>query len=484
MEANVKQILTLVAQYQMKFSGKINSNEALARASSLANPNRSISYKRRDTGYLAFSITNVREEYLKKLTMTSLSGFLYRMLDEHDFDYDYKDFHLIDESNGTYDPETTKLTSTDPNNVENRVNLEDKRKIIENFLDHYFKYNPDIHVRSAHVPTITNVDRETGEMIGDLTRNVEIDTSEYPLPSGDIFSRWNRYEENHYEQIRKITNDIYAYKPDIEYIIQPYDIFSSKARAEEFKDKYENELANTIRLVQVGAPSFLASWEPNRESINHSNKNTRILDAMLEQSKKDTKTYTDMVGKRKEVQKKKEILKQGYDDPGLYKNAPSASKNKDSVGDQTAVRGKDIEPRPKEERPIVHSATKGNKIRKANLQIEHPNQTNLICDSNSDAQEQKWVEHKGTKYSMDPKGKGYDRNGDEKITWDDIPDDQGAGDEDEIPIQVIHFKNDPKTKQMTVEKKQFMTEAEGPGSKEEIRGMKQPAQGPGSGVAK
>ena len=61
-------------------------------------------------GLIAY--TNLREEYLKRFTMTSFIGFIYRALKE----YPHED--------------------------------EDK-EIIQTFLDSFFKFNPDLHVRSA-----------------------------------------------------------------------------------------------------------------------------------------------------------------------------------------------------------------------------------------------------------------------------------------------------------------------------------------------
>jgi hypothetical protein len=90
--------------------------------------------------HINISITNLREEYMKKLIMTGLIGYLYRMIGE------YKDY--------TFDDKLKKSSE---------LSEEDLTKIfreqIENFIKRNFEYNPDYHVRSAKVKEMGDPER-------------------------------------------------------------------------------------------------------------------------------------------------------------------------------------------------------------------------------------------------------------------------------------------------------------------------------------
>lgn len=144
-----------------------------------------------------FSFTNMREEYIRKFTLTAISGYIYRMLDEYKVD---EDIEIVPEENITkedyekyayvpwdfydkvefekvyiqplrdavYTPPNSGLTEAQIAKEKTLFNHEMAEKIIakqkerkkflfmhkhcilKSFIDKLFRYNPDRHVRSAY----------------------------------------------------------------------------------------------------------------------------------------------------------------------------------------------------------------------------------------------------------------------------------------------------------------------------------------------
>ena len=470
LKCEYSKIAILTDKYKDLFIKKITDIDALTHLEKMADPYRGPSYKRDQRGYLAFSITNLDKEYQRRLLMTSLIGYLYRMWDEHEFDYTYKLFNLLDDPEfkaKKYSEDLLKSGSIDPNNVENRVSVEDKREIIQNFLDAHLRYNPDIHVSEATIPTRDEPDIQV--KINTIFKNAEDEEVNYPIPAADTFARWERYQDNHYEQLRLLTDAVYAIKPNFEYVIHPYDIFSTSQKAKDFRSKYEKELANTIKLVEVGHPTFLEAWRENREVVDAGNRNTRVLDAMLEETSKADKLMAEMTKKRKEVLKKKEVLKLGPDDKFVY-NTPGADKNKESYGKDNAVEITNEEgdvQKPMSERQIVYSSSDGpHKKARAKKEAQQKLKEQLKEKESvkgKDADENIVEINTGdgvvNKFSVDQDGGNYERETYRNFDKD-FPDDQGEGDEDMTEIRIIELKSDKKTKTGQTRFKKMFVEAE------------------------
>lgn len=466
LKCEYSKIATLTAEYKDLFIRKITDMDALMHLERMADPYRGPSYKRDQRGYLAFSITNLDKEYQRRVLMTSLIGYLYRMWDEHEFDYSHKLLHLLDDPEfkaKKYSEELLNSGSIDPNNVENRVSTEDKKEIIKNFLDTYLKYNPDIHVSEATVPTREEPDLEV--KINTVFENAEGEKDHYPIPPADTFARWERYQDNHYEQVRLLTDAIYAIKPNYEYVIHPYDIFPTPQKAKDFRSKYEKELANTIKLVEVGHPTFLEAWRGNRDAVDAGNRNTRVLDAMLEETSKADKLMAEMTKKRKEVLKKKEILKLGPDDKFIY-NTPGADKNEKSYGKDNAVEitNEDgVVQKPMSERQIVYSSSDG-PHKKARAKKEAQQKLKEKGKEPQEKETANEIELKTgdgnvNKFSVDRAGGDYERETYRNFDKD-FPDDQGEGDDDMTEIRLIELKSDRKTKTGQTRIKKMFVEAE------------------------
>ena len=92
--------------------------------------------------WLNMSITNLSEQYMRRLLMTSFVGYSYRTLEEYEYE-------LTDEEYS----ELRKMKSQDERDefkAERLVEHKQEQKIIRKFLNRTYKYNPDIHVRGSY----------------------------------------------------------------------------------------------------------------------------------------------------------------------------------------------------------------------------------------------------------------------------------------------------------------------------------------------
>lgn len=135
--------------------------------------------------FTCFSITNLRESYMKRLLMLSIVGFTYRCLDEY-------------------------------NGCDNK-----NKEEIKKFLDSIFEFDPDYHVKKSSkkksdIETVLNEDNKIDKII-------KLDN----IPA-DTFYRIDNYININYECIRNMVEDIYVEKPDFDYIINIYDSFRNR----------------------------------------------------------------------------------------------------------------------------------------------------------------------------------------------------------------------------------------------------------------
>lgn len=113
------------------------------------------------------SVTNLSERYMKKLHVTGLIGFLYRMLNEwrvpdgvpvtsvHEYLKDPTQMDLTaDELKRATDKQKQEY-------AENKEFMEKYRLPVAMFLEHVFQFNPDEHVRSSYRPNAGDPTRKS-----------------------------------------------------------------------------------------------------------------------------------------------------------------------------------------------------------------------------------------------------------------------------------------------------------------------------------
>lgn len=101
-----------------------------------------------DESYINISLTNMRDEYWRKIHFTALVGYQYRVLEE------YKPY---DEDSPEYEKAKSELLESGYTDSEAKEKLDkefdEKNKaeyeIIRRFLDRNFEFNPDRHLRPA-----------------------------------------------------------------------------------------------------------------------------------------------------------------------------------------------------------------------------------------------------------------------------------------------------------------------------------------------
>lgn len=265
-------------------------------------------------GILLFSYTDLRASYLKKLLMTGMIGFLNRACDEWNVPddcpvipvYDYvKNPKLLCDPSVLSEEEQAKLDSEalksyklkEPirqeraKEIQQQHELMKKRIIVKEFIEYLFQFDPDKHVRSAHVPNVNDNERklldtpaanlaiahkarkdklfnDDAETIKELkkingktlqNRNEKpvaaivkqarvlknpkqkdpavVENTTEMIPPADIFHRFTHYFDTNYEELRDVVNDLYCEKPDLETAINPYVFYTDEtAKALNFKD--------------------------------------------------------------------------------------------------------------------------------------------------------------------------------------------------------------------------------------------------------
>jgi hypothetical protein len=139
------------------------------------------------------------------------------------------------------------------------------------------------------------------------------DTVTNNIPPHDVFHRFKMYYTENYENLRDAVNALYVERPDLELAINPYSWHDSKEDAELFKKQHADEVIAEVFTVQSGKWNFFDTFKEQRESVNFYNKNTIILEEMVKQIERDEKLGQDLMSKRVEKEKKKNIIESGPD---------------------------------------------------------------------------------------------------------------------------------------------------------------------------
>lgn len=133
------------------------------------------------------------------------------------------------------------------------------------------------------------------------------------IPPHDVFGRFKVYFTNNYEELRDAVRDLYCEKPELELAINPYAWHNTKEEAETFKKKHANEVISEIFTVDSGKWNFFDTFKEQRDSVNFYNDKTIILEEMIKQHERDEKLGQDLMNKRIEKTKRKNIIEAGPD---------------------------------------------------------------------------------------------------------------------------------------------------------------------------
>jgi len=250
---------------------------------------------------------------------------------------------------------------------ENKENMK-KRVIIKEFLEDMFQYNPDLHVRSAYRPNYKDPERniidtpaaklaiyrlkktnpdfnqayaqyeiekkeiekkqEEKKKGGKKKENQEVEVKLNPdvvkqitamIPPVDIFHRFQYYFDSNYETLKYITNDLYCDKPCFEKAVNPYAWHGDIDDADKFIAKHKDEVITTIFKAHSGKWNIIAPYTKVRESMRYFNKKTAVLEEIAKQIESDARIGSELMKKRIQIKKKKNIKEAGPDDPAFVK---------------------------------------------------------------------------------------------------------------------------------------------------------------------
>ena len=133
------------------------------------------------------------------------------------------------------------------------------------------------------------------------------------IPPHDTFGRFKMYLQSNLEELRDAVRDLYCEKPELELAINPYSWHDTPEEAELFKKKHRNEVIAEIFTAHSGKWNFFDSFKEQRESVNFYNDQTIILEEMIKQLEKDERLGQDLMKKRIDKVKKKNIIEAGPD---------------------------------------------------------------------------------------------------------------------------------------------------------------------------
>lgn len=133
------------------------------------------------------------------------------------------------------------------------------------------------------------------------------------IPPHDMFGRFKMYLNENFETLREAVLALYCEKPELELAINPYSWHSKREDAEAFKKQHADEVIAEVFTAESGKWNFFDSFKQQRESVNFYNKNTIVLEEMVKQIERDEKLGRDLMEKRVEKEKKKNIIEAGPD---------------------------------------------------------------------------------------------------------------------------------------------------------------------------
>jgi hypothetical protein len=365
---------------------------------------------------LTFSYTDLSADYQKKMITTAMVGFLNRMLDEWrvepgipvvpvaDF---VKDPDALDEFEASL--QQPELMATE---LAWHKDLLQKKVFVKEFLEDMFQYNPDLHVRSAYVPNPNDPERslidtpsaqlaiwqlkktnpafkeamlqydreqfalekqDKGEKapIPEIVLSELRKTTTETIPPADIFHRFQYYYDSNYEELQSVVTDLYCCKPEFVTAVNPYAWHKSIGEADEFINKHKEEVIASIFKAESGKWNIIAPFKKVRESVRFFNKKTQVLEAIANQIEADSKIGAELMRKRIKIQKKKNIAKEGPDDPAFVKWKASNTTLKDMGADTLKEDDLDDEcPEDALEVPVFRVSKGGMKIERTKFYTE------------------------------------------------------------------------------------------------------------------
>jgi len=102
--------------------------------------------------YVNMSVVNWREKYMRRMYVTALIGYLYRVLDEYSPEEDIlREEYLFKRLSKTLKGDSPEYIQAKADYEERVKRLtETSKRLVKGFLDRNFEFNPDKHLRASH----------------------------------------------------------------------------------------------------------------------------------------------------------------------------------------------------------------------------------------------------------------------------------------------------------------------------------------------
>lgn len=195
------------------------------------------------------------------------------------------------------------------------------RELIDDFLKHYFSFNPDQHVKSSYAPNYVDPERKPIPEDADPDE----DPARAIIPPADTHARFNRYFDANYEYLRQATDDIYPHKCDVDSVFIAHTVITNKpgkdmaTASAEWQRKHASEVDLDILDIDFNKFVFMGPWAQNRERINFYTKDTEVLKRIMDASRDHDRMGRDLMKKRVQTKKKENIRRDGPDAPAMSK---------------------------------------------------------------------------------------------------------------------------------------------------------------------
>jgi hypothetical protein len=137
------------------------------------------------------------------------------------------------------------------------------------------------------------------------------------IPPSDLFYRFRIFQDENIENLRKFVTDCYGEVMQLDLALQPISVHDTEQDAEEYKKKLANEFTVDVFTAQFGKWNMLESSAGRRENVRYYNKKNQIFEEIIDQTKRDTKLGTELLGQTISRAKKKNIAEEGPDAEGL-----------------------------------------------------------------------------------------------------------------------------------------------------------------------
>lgn len=236
-------------------------------------------------GYAVGRVFNVSFEYAMRLNFLALTAFMYRMHQEYEDLFHYNEMILNDEQK--------KVISV-------------KKAVIKEFLDKLFTYSPTEHVSSV-------LDKKQD------IEFMELSGTKVPVPPRDTRYKAEVFRDVNYDDIVAFMRDHDDMLPGLDYAISIFKTFGPGKG--DTADRYATEEGRKTGLplisFPVGGYTLLAPYAENRHNTNYTAHENEAFRRMLTAGIDAEKFGENALDKRHTNAKKRNIKREGPDDPEL-----------------------------------------------------------------------------------------------------------------------------------------------------------------------